>query len=164
MSEIDDALTALATLVKTIGVTNPPEDRVWVHPNEGRAINPENLPIVVVSKMNTEAGSWVADSFGAGQHNWDILVAVYVAEGPIQITNAEESTLDAIQNANEWYKALSDLLYANMTLGGTVDIIGNPDGKLFDYITDNIIWDARQYYGHLFVIPVTQKILQGVSA
>jgi len=164
MSEIEDALNALAILVKTIPTTHPPDNRVWVHPTEGRLISTENLPVVVLSKMNTEAGSWEADSFGAGRHNWDILIAVYVAEGPIQATNANELTLDALKNASEWYKEMSDLLYANMTLSGTVDIIGDGDGKLFDYITDNIIWDARQYWGHLFVVPVTQKIIQGVSA
>ena len=164
MSEVDDALDALATIIKTIDVTNPPDNRVWVHPTEGRAIRADNFPMVVLSKMNTEAGSWEADSFGAGQHNWDILIAVYVAEGPIQATNADETTLAALTNASEWYKALSDLLFANLTLSGTVTIVGNTEGKLFDYITDNIIWDAKQYYGHLFVVPVTQKILQGVSA
>lgn len=164
MSEIDDALAALATIVKTINVTNPPDNRVWVHPAEGPVINPEYLPIVIISKMNTEAGEWGTDSYGAGRHDWDILVAVYIAEGPVQVTNADELTLAALENASEWYKALSDLLFANLTLSGTVDIVGDGEGKLFDYITDNIIWDGRQFYGHLFVIPVTQTILQGVSA
>ena len=164
MSEIEDALNALAIVVKTIDVTNPPDDRVWVHPTEARAIRTENLPMVVISKMNTEAGSWEADSFGAGRHNWDMLIAVYIAEGPIQVTNADEPTMTALANASEWYKALSDLLYANLTLSGNVSIVGDGDGKLFDYITDNIIWDGKQYFGHLFVVPVTQKVIQEVSA
>lgn len=164
MSEINDALNALATLVKTIAPTEPPDDRVWVHPDDAVNISTDVLPAVIISKMQNEPGSWVADSFGAGVHRWDILVAVYVADGPINVTNADEPTLSAIANSNEWYKLMADLLYANLTLSGTVDIIGDAEGKLFDYITDNIIWDARQYYGHLFVIPVEQKIIQTVSA
>ena len=164
MSEVENALTAIATLIKTIPTTNPPEGRVWVHPTQARSINLENLPAVVISKMNTEPGSWVADSFGAGRHDWEILIAVYVEEGPIVVTNSDDATIAAMTNASEWYKLLADLLYENMTLSGTVDIIGNGEGKLFDYITDNIIWNAKQYYGHLFVIPVVQKVIQGVSA
>ena len=164
MSEIDDALNALATLIKTVNVTNPPDGRVWVHPNEGPAISRDAFPMVIVSKMNTEAGSWEADSFGAGKHKWDILIAVYISEGPITATNANEITLEALTNSTEWYKAISDILFANMTLSGTVDIIGDADGKLFDYITDNIVWEAQQHFGHLFVVPVTQSVVQGVSA
>jgi tellurite resistance-related uncharacterized protein len=127
-------------------------------------VNNDSVPAVVISKMNTEVGSWSAHSFGTGKHDWMMLIAVYLAEGPVIVTNPTDHTRDAIIDANEWYKALSDLLFANMTLNGTVDILGSPDGKLFEYVTDNIIWESKQYYGHLFFVPVTQTIVQGVSA
>jgi len=164
MSEIEDALTAMGTIIKTIDTTNSPGNRVWVHPTEANAISLESLPAVVISKMNTEPGSWVAQSFGAGRHSWEMLIAVYIAEGPIVVTNKDENTVSALENASEWYKYMSDLLYANMTLSSSVDVIGDGEGKLFDYITDNIIWDSRQYHGHLFLVPIVQTVIQGVSA
>ena len=163
MSEIENALAEVVALMKTIETTNPPESRVWQHPGETSAINLENLPAVIVSKLNSEPGAWVADSFGAGRHSWEILIAVYVAEGPIVLTNSDEITINALTNSAEWYKLVADLFYENMTLNGSVDIIGGSEGKLFEYITDNIIWSGKQYYGHLFVIPVVQKVIQGVS-
>ena len=144
MSEIENALSAMATIIKTISTTNPPEGRVWVHPTEANSINLENFPAIVISKMNTEPGSWVAESFGAGKHVWEMLIADYFNHGPIIITNNDDITVSAMSNASEWYKLMADLLYENMTLAGTVDIIGDGEGKLFDYVTDNIIWNAER--------------------
>lgn len=164
MSEIETALAAMVTLVKTLPTTEALGGRVWAHPTETASIDLETLPAAIISKMNAESGAWVADSFGVGKHKWEILIAVYVEEGPVVVTNSDDLTISAMVNASEWYKLMADLLYENMTLAGTVDIIGDGEGKLFDYVTDNIIWNARQYYGHLFLVPVVQEIIQGVSS
>lgn len=164
MSEIEDVLSEVVTLVKTMTVTNPPGGRVWAHPNETASIDFASLPVVIVSKLNAEPGAWIADSFGAGRHDWKVLIAVFVEEGPVVVTNKDDLTIRAMKNASEWYQAMATLLYENMTLNGQVDIIGDGDGMLFEYVTDNIIWDGKQYFGHLFMIPVTQKVIQGVSA
>lgn len=161
---IETVLTATAELVKTIAVTAGPDDRVWTHPGQTEQIKTNKFPFVVVAKMNAEPGAWRAESFGAGEHKWDMLIAVYLHDGPVVVTNTDDATVSAMANANEWYQALADLLYANMTLSGTVDIIGDGDGKLFDYVTDNLIWEGQQRYGHLFVVPVNQSVIQGVSA
>ncbi len=97
-------------------------------------------------------------------HEWSILIAVYLQDGPVVVTNSDDITIAAMANASEWYKELADLLYANMTLNGSVNIIGDGDGKLYDYVTDNIIWNAKQHFGHLFIVPVVQEIIQGVSS
>ena len=142
MSEIEDALNATAEIIKTIPATNPPGSRVWVHPGDSRSIQTNAFPFVVVTKMNNEVGSWYSESFGEGSHKWSILIAVYIVEGPITVTSSDEITLNAIENAHEWYKLMSDLLYQNMKLSGTVNIIGDQEGKLFDYVTENILWDG----------------------
>ncbi|MCK5642225.1 MAG: hypothetical protein KAJ19_15575 [Gammaproteobacteria bacterium] len=164
MSEIETALDEMVTLIKTIPTTNPPSNRVWAHPGESESISMKALPAVVVSKMNAEPGAWASSSFGEGQHEWEILIAVYIEEGPVIITNKDDITIRAMQNASEWYKLLADLLYQNLTLNGSILMMGDENGKLFDYVTDNIIWDGKQYFGHLFIIPVTQAVIQGVSA
>lgn len=164
MSEIDDALAAMVAIIKTMSMTDPPDSRVWAHPGDSASISLETLPVAIVSKANMEPGSWKAQAFGEGVHEWKILVACYVAEGPVVVTNSDDITVTAMANAAEWYKEMSDLLYANMTLSGTVDIIGDGEGMLFEYVTDNILWDGRQWFGHLFVIPVRQEIIQGVSS
>ena len=164
MTAINDALTQMVTLIKTLSMTDPPDGRVWRHPGESASISTETFPFAVVSKLNVEPGEWNAASFGVGKHDWKILVAVYLAEGPVVVTNADDITVAALANAHEWYEALADLLFENMTLAGTVQIIGDGEGQLYEYVTDNILWDGRQFYGHLFVIPVVQEVIQGVSA
>ena len=163
-SEIETALDAMVVLIKTLSLTAPVGTRVWAHPGETASISMETLPAVVISKMNAEPGAWASDSFGVGYHEWDMVVAVYLQEGPVVVTNSDDITVTAMVNASEWYKKLADLLYANMTLSGSVQIIGDGDGKLFDYVTDNIIWNAKQHFGHLFIIPVRQEIIQGVGS
>lgn len=165
MTSIDLALDQLAEVVRAVDVTHPPEGRVWVHPRDHASIDHGEFPFVVVSKMNTEPGSWRHESFGVGLHVWDAVVAVYLAPGPIVVTNTDELTINALEDANEWYEALANQLMQNLTLGGTVKIIGAPDGdRLYEYITDNIIWDGNSYYGHLFIITVYQTVVQGASA
>lgn len=164
MSEIDTALAEMVTLVKTLPLTESLGTRVWAHPGESTSIDIDTLPVAIVSKMNAEPGSWKSMAFGEGVHRWKILIAAYVSEGPVVVTNADDITVAAMDNAAEWYKLLADLLYANMTLNGSVDIIGDGEGQLFEYVTDNIIWNGRQFFGHLFIIPVTQEIIQGVSS
>ena len=164
MGKIETALTEMATLIKALPLTVPPDQRVWTHPAQASAISMSNLPAVVISKMNTQPGAWSTESFGVGQHIWDILIACYVEDGPIVVTSSDEQTVRAMKNANEWYKLLADTLFENMTLNGSVDIVGDEDGSLFGYVTDNILWDGRQYYGHLFFVPVTQTVIQGVSS
>lgn len=161
---IDNVLSEVAALVKTISVTNPPTSSVWAHPVETNSINIENFPFVIVSKLNAEPGAWVAESFGVGRHDWKVLIAVFISEGPVVVTSKDDVTQQAMKNASEWYEAMANLLYQNMTLNGSVDIIGDGDGLLFDYVTDNIMWDGRQYYGHLFMLPVTQSVVQEASA
>jgi hypothetical protein len=163
MNEIETVLTEVATLVKTLETTHPVGSRVWVLPGETRKIKTTSFPFAVVSKMSAEEGSWEVASFGEGIHNWSVLIAVYVASGPIVITSPESTTIEALENSHEWYKLLSDLLFENMTLNGSVNIIGDDQGNLFNYVTDNIIWDGQQYWGHLFVLPVRQNVIQGVS-
>ena len=164
MSEVETALAEVVTLVKTLSLVDSPDNRVWRHPGETASITTETLPAVIVSKMNAEPGAWATRAFGLGMHEWSVLIAVYLQDGPVIVTNSDDITVAAMANASEWYKKLADLLYANMTLNGSVEVIGDGDGKLFDYVTDNIIWNAKQYYGHLFILPVVQEIVQGVSA
>jgi hypothetical protein len=164
MSEVEDALAEMVTIVKTIGVSVGPGSRVWRHPGETASISLETLPAVVVAKTNAEPGAWDSRSYGTGMHAWSILIAVYLNDGPITVTNSDDITIAAMANASEWYKELADILYANMTLNGSVQIIGDGEGRLFDYVTDNIIWNARQHWGHLFIVPVVQEVAQNVSS
>lgn len=161
---VEAVMDAARDLIKTIDVTDAPGVRVWSHPGETSDITDDKFPFVVVSKLNAGTGSWQAHSYGTGQHKWDLLVAVYLREGPIVVTDADPTTAQALEYAFEWYKALADLLFANLTLSGTAIMIGDGEGTLFEYVTDNIIWNGKQHFGHLFSIPVLQTEEQGVSA
>lgn len=161
--EITTVLEQVATLFKTLETTEDLGDRVWVHPKEVASIDTSTLPFAIVSKMNAEVGSWGTFSFGEGIHDWNVLIAIYLANGPVRVTSTDQFTQTAIANASEWYKKISDLLFQNMTLGGSVVNIGDDEGTLFTYVTDNILWDGQQYWGHLILLPVKQIILQDVS-
>lgn len=165
MTAIQDALEQLKIVVKTIDVSNPPGSRVWNHPVDSELIETENFPFVVISKMNTEVGSWKIGSYGVGQHIWQAVIAVYLGPGPIIVTNNNKDTAKLMEEANEWYEKLADLLFQNLSLNGTVKFLGDLEGnQLFDYITDNIIWDGQEYYGHLFLVQVYQDVIQTTSS
>lgn len=160
---IEVVLEATRDLVKTLNLTEPLMDRVWTHPGETDKIKDDKFPFAVVSKMSSEPGAWRAHSFGVGEHKWDLLIAVFVNDGPIVVTNTDQSTVDALDNAHEYYEKMAELLYANMTLSGTVEIIGDDEVKLYDYVTDNLIWNGKHHWGHLFVVPVRQTVVQNIS-
>jgi hypothetical protein len=163
MSTIPQVLTALKNIVLTLDVTPSLSTRVWTHPGQASSISFKTYPFAIVSKVNSQVGSWTAHSYGTGQHKWNALVAIYVAPGPVIVTNNDKITVDALTYADQYYDKMSTLLYNNMTLSGTVDYIGDGDGKLFDYVTDNIIWNAQQHYGHLFLIDICQTVSQSVN-
>lgn len=162
-TDIDLALEETATLIKDLNVSNSPNNRVWAHPSQADSIEIHTLPFVVVSKLNMEPGNWDSFSFGEGRHSWQILIAAFLAKGPIVVTDPKTETIKAVSEAHEWYKELSDVLYQNITLNGNAEFIGSDGGNLFEYVTDNIIWQGQQYYGHLFMLPITQLFIQPVS-
>lgn len=167
-NEIDTAIAEVVSILKTAlpatALTSKPGNRVWTHPAEAAQIDTETFPFIVVTKLNSSVGSWRADSFGMGRHEWAILIAVYLSDGPVVVTNADDITVQAMAYASEWYKILADIFYADMTLNGKVDIIGDEEGMLFEYVTDNILWNGRQFFGHLFMLPVVSTVAQGVSS
>lgn len=166
MTAIDDALAALVTDIKTISLSNGPGNRVWAYPDDGASITLATLPAVVVAKLHSVSGEWGAAAYGVGRHQWDAVIACYLAEGSVDFTANDRATRTLMDEANEWYKALSDVLYADLTLGGNAEHIGDQqNNKLFDYVTDNgLTFDGTAYFGHLFVLPVYQTHTQTVSA
>lgn len=160
-----DVLNAVKTILGDLSFDNAPDPAgIWTHPADSASVDPNTYPFVIISKLNFEQGSWNIESFGCGRHNWFVLVAVYLHDGPVVVTNTDEITVAAMTHADEWYEAMAAVLSDNLQLNNTVDFIGDGEGKLYDYITDNIIWEGKQHYGHLFMIPVTQTVIQQFSS
>lgn len=160
---IENVLNKTAEIAKTIDVSEPLGNRVWVHPYDIEDLDDTIFPFAVVSKLEVGEGEWSMQAAGSGRHSWDVILAVYLSQGPLLPTSASSESIRVLKVKDEWYQALADTLTSNLTLGGSVDIIGD-DENLFSYITDNIVWDENQYFGHLFRIPVTQTVPQSTSS
>lgn len=139
------------------------ESRVWAHPSQTEDMSDRTYPFVVVSKLNAEPGSWSHETYGAGKHKWFVVIAAYLTDGPIVVTNNDDATLEAMDNAGQWYEAMAKLFSENISLGGNVDFVGDDEG-LYEYINDNIMWGGRQHFGFLFILPVTQSVILEYSS
>ena len=160
---IQNVLSEMATIAKTINVSEPLGNRVWIHPYDIEDLDDSAFPFAVVSKLEVGEGEWSFQSAGSGRHNWEIVLAVYLSKGPLLPTSAKDEVIRVLKLKDEWYEALASTLSANLTLNGSVDIVGDEE-TLFSYITDNIVWDENQYFGHLFRVPVVQTIAQTSSS
>lgn len=167
MSAITDALNGLKTTVLTMNPT-PQASLVnaWVYPTSYASINLAALPVAIVSRVVGVVDSWGLKAAGVGLHRWRAEVLIPLAVGPLRYPNEASAAAEAKQDTYE--KALADVLFGDMTLGGTVLQIGEggiPSGfKLFDCMINHMQWNQQVYWGFRFVIPISQKHIQTMAA
>lgn len=95
-TQIQDCLSAVKSIILASSLNTDLESRVWVQPYDSASISKESFPFAVISKMNAEVGTIGSLAYGVNNHTWEILVAIYIAEGPILPNNTEQRTIDAL--------------------------------------------------------------------
>ena len=164
---------ALAALKARVLLLNPTPQtslgaRVWIYPQQFASISLATLPVAIVSKVVGTVNPWGMKDAGRAKHDWRAEVLIPLAEGPLAYPNAASAAAEATQE--EYLKAMADVLFGQMKLGGTVDMIGRQSGNethLFEYMTDHMQWfhngQHRVYWGHRFVIPIRQTYPQTMT-
>lgn len=158
---IEDALNAAKTVI-TNEIQGVSPAAVYVQPADSASISLNSLPIVVLMQNIFVEYNWQGSGNGNGRHNWEIMAQVYL-EKRDGINPFSPDAATALALHDDWIKAMADVLRANMTLNGTVLHIG--DGQtIFRYLVGNFQWNATNYWGIAFRIPVSQLHTQTVSA
>ena len=124
------------------------------------------LPCLVVSKVYNIPNAWRRKAAGLGLHEWRAEVLLFAAPGPLTKLNADAAT--AMLKTRGWARAFADKLWANQSLNGTAQIIGEPDGdmrRLFRYAEGHVyLGTPATYWGCRLELAIQQTHAQNMMA
>jgi hypothetical protein len=93
---------------------------------------------------------------------------VLVCAAPRLAGTLNAETAAAMLTTRNWARALSDVLWANQTLNGTAQIIGEPGGelrRLFQYGVGHVYLDSTiSYWGLRLELPIQQTHAQVMTS
>lgn len=164
---VQDALTALKSILLTASAEGQPALAAgYVMPDEYASIPQElSLPCIVLSELYNLPNDWQRKADGLALHEWGAEVLLFVAQGPLTTLNTDSAA--AMLKTRNWAKAFADRLWANQSLYGKAQIIGEPAGamrRLFRYAIGHVYLDAKEFWGMRLEIRVQQKHNQVMSA
>lgn len=160
MATVHEALVELKTLLLTAAAAGQPALRAgYVYPND-YATMPATfpLPCIVVSELVNNLNSWERKAAGLAVHKWRAEILLLAAQGPLQAISRESAAAE-LKTAN-WAKAFADVLWANQSLNGAAQIIGDHAGempRLFEYMVGHVPWEPGvEFWGVRIELPVRQ--------
>lgn len=147
---VPQTLQALATRLATLDATLlTPTSRIYADPAEALSLG--DFPALVLALAPGTTQTWRQEALGLARH--DYTVALYVFVGARQTGLAELHS-----RVLPWPQALATVLVADLTLGGTVQWIGDGGDGLFTYDVGPYQWADGEYFGLKCQIPITEKI------
>lgn len=167
MSDITDALAAFKAILAA-GYDPTPQDppaAVYVYPTDTANIDYGTLPIVILAQMVAQEFAWTRWQSNLTRHHWMLEALLLLAEGPITTTE-RGAPVEATQV--DYLLAMADLLEANQSLNGTVQLVGDEElpeflgqgdapAQLFTYQIGHIeALNTKVYWGIHFRIPIIQ--------
>ena len=168
MSTVYAALVQLKALLLTATAAGQPALTAgYIMPDEYATIpTPPALPFLIVGELYNVPNESLRKAAGLAVHKWRAEVLIFAAQGPLTTLNS--STAAAMLKTRGWAKALSDVLWANQSLNGAAQIIGEPAGemrRLFQYGIGHIyLGDTQTYWGLRLELPIQQTYAQSMSA
>ena len=168
MSTVRDALVQLKALLMTATAAGQPALAAGYVMPDDYALLPDTpaLPFLVVGELYNTPNEWLRKASGLALHKWRAEVLICTAPGPLLSLNAD--TAAAMLKTRNWARALSEVLWANQTLNGTAQIIGEPAGemrRLFQYGIGHIyLGDTQTYWGLRLELPIQQTHAQAMVA
>jgi hypothetical protein len=164
---INESLTVLKDVVYTIAPTGQPTlTAAYSYPAQQLTmpdtIEAEMLPVAIIHRRTnrrTPLGSFAA---GKGRHRWTANIDLLLLPGPL-VSEEQIRAADAL--FEPWLVAMYGLLFQNLTLAGTADMIGGgvPGGDFFEYIDTHLQWFSKVYWGIRFELPVKQSWAQAMT-
>lgn len=168
MTTVRDALVQLKALLMTATAAGQPALAAgYVMPDDYALLpNTLALPSLVVGELYNVPNEWVRKASGLALHRWRAEVLLFAAPGPLVTFNAGAAA--AMLTTREWARALSDVLWANQTLNGTVQIVGEPNGdmrRLMQYAIGHVyLGDTGEYWGLRAEVVIQQTHAQAMTA
>ena len=159
MALVQDALTELKNiLMGASAVGQPALSAGYVYPS-GYAAMPDLLqtPCIVVSELVNTLNSWERKADGLAIHKWRAEVLLFAAVGPLQVEGSGSAQAEML--TLNWAEAFATVLWANQSLNGKVQIIGDQAGetrRLFEYMIGHVHWSTNVYWGMRIELPVRQ--------
>ena len=168
MTTTRDALVQLKALLLTATAAGQPALAAGYVMPDDYALLPDTpaLPFLVVSELYNVPNDWQRKASGLAVHKWRAEVLICTAPGPLVALNAD--TAMALLKTRNWAQALAAVLWANQSLNGTAQIIGEPAGemrRLFQYGVGHVFLDPTiQYWGLRLELPIQQTYAQVMDA
>lgn len=155
MSRITEALGAAKTLLLTLNPSPEPAPfGAWLYPEEWRNAKPTKVPFFLIYD---ELAIRERGSFGAGRskHRWTAVFDLLLMPGPL---TTDDQLAEAKSKIYAWEEAMETLLFANGTLLGTADIIGEgaPVSRLYTYHPRTMRYFEQLFWGIRFKVSVLQ--------
>lgn len=168
MNEIREALYALKTILADVAPEDTPvATAVYVYPHDYTPPVPEERPpFITVQQIVNTTNRWGVKQAGRGIHVWEVDIRVLLWKG--QLTK-DEQIVEAAKRQESWLQALGLTLFTNMSLNGTVDLIGGGRlgndgfGDLFEYQIGHMTRGGaatQLYWGVGLRLPIRQSFAQ----
>ena len=168
MTTTRDALVQLKALLMTATAAGQPAIVAGYVLPDDYALLPGTLalPSLVVSELYNVPNDLQRKASGLALHRWRAEVLLFTALGPLRSLNA--TTAAALLTTRNWARALSDVLWANQTLNGTAQIVGEPNGemrRLMQYANGHTyLGDRGEYWGLRAEVVIQQTHAQAMTA
>lgn len=168
MSTVHDALTQLKALLLTATSAGQPALTAgYVMPDEYASIpTPPMLPFLVVGELYNAPNDWLRKAAGLAVHRWRAEVLLFTAQGPLLTLNSD--TAAAMLKTRNWARALSNVLWANQSLNGAAQVIGEPAGEMWRLLRYGIghiyLGETGEYWGLRVELMIQQTHAQAMGA
>lgn len=168
---VGTALNALQAILETVDPSPmPPASAVYVFPSEAGDINLdiERLPVVIISQYFGSQGqeSIGRTSYGVANHRWAAEILILVDGFP---QNEAEAAAAEVR-LRPWLRAMTDVLWQNLTLDGTCRSLGldrgGAQGRLLLQTIRRgaVMWFQTERFGMQCLLPIYQEYTQSMSA
>jgi hypothetical protein len=142
----DPVFTALAT---ALGTTSPAPAVVFADPSQ--AVAPANFPCFILVQQTNVDHIWRTFAYGETQPSY--VITAFLLLGSMQTPLPQ---LHAASVPSLWPRQVNAVLARDITLGGTVEEVGNGT-EFFRYRVGPIKWgDNALYWGFKFMIPIRE--------
>jgi hypothetical protein len=168
MNDIDASLMALRDVVLTAAPLGNivPLTAAYAYPKQlieiPMPIETDTLPVAMVHRRTNRRNPVGAKAAGLARHFWVAYVDLLLAPGPLM---NHEQILEADTLFYPWWLAVQSVLFTNLTLNGTADMIGGgaQGSDVFDYIDTHLQWFQKDFWGIRFEVPVRHSWAQDMS-
>jgi hypothetical protein len=145
---IANTLSALKTRLEAVDPNpQPVPAAVFADPKEATSLAEFPCIILAVAPQKENSVWFEAPQNGSDRYT----VAMYVLLG-----SRETDLPELHQRCLPWSRAIAKVLFADMTLGGQVQFIGDGEGKMFDWQSGPIAWGDEVYFGLKVFLPVME--------